>query len=210
MYEPENALATLPVPLTVLLGCHFGRLTKLLGAPRAVAAHWAALSAALVAAAAALVAAGVPLNKQLWSPSYLLFTAGAAGFTLAAAFLLVDAPGTLLSARASARARRWLRPCEVMGMNAILVFAWHGPAQHLVDAFYYAAPVAEGSGGQQFDRSPAEGALLGGGGRLMVGVLLPLCGGDHRAAQLVYVLLKIAGFAAAAWACAKRGYFWKL
>lgn len=44
----------------------------------------------------------------------------------------------------------------------------------------------------------------------MVGVLLPLCGGDHRAAQLVYVLLKIAGFAAAAWACAKRGYFWKL
>jgi hypothetical protein len=93
-----------------------------------------------------------------------------------------------------------------MGMNAILVYVCHGPAQNFIDAFYYATPLP-GDGG--FDHSPAQGALLGGEGVFSV-KLLGAVFSDPKARLLAYVLLKLLVYVAAAWACAKRGFFWKI
>ena len=138
--------------------------------------------------------------------SYLLFTAGAAGLTLTVAFILVDAPHLLVGAKASAMCRTLLRPCEVMGMNALLVFVCHGPAQNLVNAFYYAAPEP---GNGIFDRQPAQGALLGGEGWVWEKALGAVFS-DLKARQLVYVLFKLLGYILATWMCERRGYFWKI
>jgi hypothetical protein len=49
-------------------------------------------STALVALGWIIHAAGWKMNKQLWSPSYLFFTAGVAGFFLIFFFALLDYP----------------------------------------------------------------------------------------------------------------------
>jgi predicted acyltransferase len=54
-----------------------------------------------------------PINKNLWTSSYVLFTAGAALLVLALCYWLVDLRGW----------RRWATPLLVFGMNAILAFA---------------------------------------------------------------------------------------
>ena len=66
----------------------------------------------------ALLAAGLvcdvwlPINKKLWTSSFALFMAGL-DFVVFAAFLwVVDQKGY----------RRWTRPLEILGMNAIAIY----------------------------------------------------------------------------------------
>jgi predicted acyltransferase len=55
----------------------------------------------------------VPVSKPLWSPSYVLVTAGVAFLLTAATHRLVDlGPG-----------RRWVRPLVVLSSNALAMYA---------------------------------------------------------------------------------------
>ncbi len=53
-----------------------------------------------------------PINKKLWTSSYVLFTTGWALLLLAACYELIEVR----------RVRRWAKPFEVMGLNAIALF----------------------------------------------------------------------------------------
>jgi predicted acyltransferase len=53
-----------------------------------------------------------PINKNLWTSSYVMFTAGYAMLLLAASYWVVDVKGW----------RKWATPFLVFGSNAILVF----------------------------------------------------------------------------------------
>ena len=57
-----------------------------------------------------------PINKQLWTSSYVLFTAGWALLLLAACYETIDVRGW----------RQWGWPFEVMGLNAIFAFLGSG------------------------------------------------------------------------------------
>jgi predicted acyltransferase len=70
------------------------------------------LAAALMAAGVAVAWSGVPVNKALWTPSYVLVTSGICVGVLALAYELVDRRGHLRAAR----------PLIVMGANAIAVY----------------------------------------------------------------------------------------
>jgi predicted acyltransferase len=70
------------------------------------------LAGALMAAGTALAWSGVPVNKALWTPSYVLVTSGTAVGVLTVAYQLVDRLGHLRAAR----------PFVVMGANAIAVY----------------------------------------------------------------------------------------
>jgi predicted acyltransferase len=95
--------------LTVYLGVVAGR--TLLASP-ADAARRLTVAAAPLLAAGLLLAPVLPLNKRLWTPSYVLVT-GAVGLLLvAAAHWLVDVRGV----------RRPLRPLEELGLNAVVAF----------------------------------------------------------------------------------------
>ena len=97
MYDPEGLLSTLPTVLSVWLGAHYGRVLQLAraedGSPDHVPIllHWFLVSVALVAGGVATHLGGLPMNKQLWSPSYLMFMAGTCGAALTGTYAAVDA-----------------------------------------------------------------------------------------------------------------------
>jgi predicted acyltransferase len=110
-WDPEGLLSTLPAVATVLTGVFAGRW---LGAPRPPAEVAVRL---FLAGNAALLAgviwgAAFPINKNLWTSSYVLFTSGMACHFLAVCYWLVDVRGH----------RRAAMPFVVFGTNAIAAF----------------------------------------------------------------------------------------
>jgi predicted acyltransferase len=57
-----------------------------------------------------------PLNKALWTSSYVWFTAGAAAVFLALCYTLIDVKGW----------KAWSRPFVILGLNAIALFVLSG------------------------------------------------------------------------------------
>jgi predicted acyltransferase len=58
----------------------------------------------------------LPINKALWTSSYVLFTGGLALQFLAFCYWLIDIKGY----------RRWARPFEIFGVNAIALYVGSG------------------------------------------------------------------------------------
>ena len=120
-FDPEGIVSTLPAIGTALLGTLAGDWLR---APRGTAAK----TAGLTAAGAALTAAGLalhpyfPINKQLWTSTFVLFTAGAACLLLAACYLVIDGLGF----------KKWAAPFVVFGTNALAAFVGSGLAVKLL------------------------------------------------------------------------------
>jgi predicted acyltransferase len=114
-WDPEGLLSTLPAIATALTGIAAG--VVLTGARPA-----GSKTATLVAAGAAGTALGLawnlefPINKNLWTSSYVLFTSGLASMLLAACYWAIDVRGW----------RGWTRPFVVMGTNALALFVFSG------------------------------------------------------------------------------------
>jgi predicted acyltransferase len=111
LYDPEGILSTIPAVATTLGGV--------------LAGHWlrsrrAELekAAGLFVAGAACVVAGwawgffFPVNKALWTSSYVLLTAGLALQFFAVCYWLIDIKGY----------RRWATPFLVFGSNALIIY----------------------------------------------------------------------------------------
>lgn len=114
-WDPEGLMSTLPAVATVLLGVFAGRWLR---SDRSPAERLVGL---FLAGNAALVTgliwdAAFPINKNLWTSSYVVFTAGMALHTLAVCYWLVDVRGR----------RRWAMPFAWFGMNAIFAFFLSG------------------------------------------------------------------------------------
>jgi predicted acyltransferase len=113
--DPEGLLSTLPAIVSALIGIRIG---EWLTSPRSlehklVGLYWAGgvgMTAGLV------LAWWWPVNKNLWSVSYTVFTGAMAAVVLAAIVTLID----LWSVR------RWAHPFEVFGANSILAFVGSG------------------------------------------------------------------------------------
>jgi len=111
-FDPEGLLSTIPAVATTLLGALAGDWLR---SKKSIFEK----TACLLAGGAVLTAAGLilqpffPINKQLWSPTYVLFTAGAAAILLAFCYFLMDGLGF----------DRWAAPFLVLGTNAIVAFA---------------------------------------------------------------------------------------
>jgi predicted acyltransferase len=115
VYDPEGILSTIPAVSTTLCGVLTGHLLRSRRSPVEKAA------AMFVAGAAGVVAGWAwhswfPINKPLWTSSYVLFTAGMALQLLALCYWLVDIEGY----------KRWAKPFVVFGTNALAVFFLSG------------------------------------------------------------------------------------
>src|SRR5215203_3528428 len=115
VYDPEGLLSTIPAIATTL----FGVLTG----------HWLRSERTRFEKVIGLFVAGVicvflgwawnsffPINKPLWTSSYVLFTAGLGLQLLAICYWLIDIKGY----------RRWAWPFEVFGVNALALFVGSG------------------------------------------------------------------------------------
>lgn len=111
MWDPEGLLSTLPAVVTTLLGIWTGRLLLSEGAPHTKVAT-------LFVRGALLVVGGYvwhwafPINKSLWTSSYVLLTGGVAMCALALCYWFVDLKGH----------QKWTQPFVVYGVNALVVF----------------------------------------------------------------------------------------
>jgi len=129
-WDPEGILSTFPAVATALLGLFAGEWLRSARSGRQKARG-------LYAAGALLTAAGLlwglrfPINKNLWTSSYVLFTGGAAALLLALVYELVDLGGH----------RRWARPLVVCGRNAITLFVASGLFARTLIYFGWQEPI---------------------------------------------------------------------
>jgi predicted acyltransferase len=111
-FSAEAPHAFLGSAVTVYLGVLAGRALQS-GPSRPLLVRLASSGAALVAVGLAL-APLLPVNKRLWSPSFVLVTGGIALIALATCSWLVDERAV----------RRPFRPVEALGLNAIVAFVF--------------------------------------------------------------------------------------
>jgi predicted acyltransferase len=133
-WDPEGLLSTIPAVGTVVLGAMAGRWLS----------HQQDLSRRLVglyAVGSILMVAGLmwhwsfPINKNLWTSSYVIFTGGMAAVALATCLWIVD----------DRRIRWWTTPFVVFGVNPMIAFLGTGMMARLMGSVimvpYEGAPV---------------------------------------------------------------------
>jgi predicted acyltransferase len=110
-WDPEGLLSTLPAVATVLLGIFAGEWLRSQRMPARKVLGLAV--AGVVGVVLGLLWNEVfPINKKLWTSSFVVFTAGMGAVGLALCYWLVDVKGY----------RRWTLPFLVLGMNAITAY----------------------------------------------------------------------------------------
>lgn len=113
--EPEGLLSTLPAIVSALMGYWTGLFIQRSGVNYRTVALLAAYGLA-IAALGQLWHFGFPINKKIWTSSFVLLTGGLAMVMLAGCLLKYDIWGW----------RRLARPFEIVGINAIFVFVGSG------------------------------------------------------------------------------------
>jgi len=110
VYDPEGALSTLPAIATALCGVFAGDWLEHSSQSHRTLILWAAGIAATIAGL--LWDRVLPINKNLWTSSFALFSAGLAAQTLAALHWLIHVM----------RWRSWSRPLAAYGRNPLAAY----------------------------------------------------------------------------------------
>ena len=120
VWDPEGLFSTIPAIGTGLLGVRVGTWLK---SDHSTAEKMSWLFAAgVLTTLAGLVWDGFfPINKALWTSSYVLLAGGLAMIFLATSYQLIDVWGATVSRR-----RVWAMPFVAYGVNAITVFFLSG------------------------------------------------------------------------------------
>lgn len=132
VYDPEGLLSTIPAISTTLLGVVTGQWLRAERPPYEKVAG-------LFVAGAVCVMLGwawnpfFPINKSLWTSSYVLFTGGLALQLLALCYWLIDIKNY----------RKWTWPFVVFGVNAIALFVGTGLMAKLMGLIK--VPLSDGS-----------------------------------------------------------------
>ncbi|MFC4722632.1 acyltransferase family protein [Geojedonia litorea] len=114
-FDPEGLLSTIPSVATVILGYLVGQ---------SISQHAEVLTKAkkLLVFGVCLSCLGylwgfiLPINKALWTSSYVLFTAGLGTIFLALLIFIIDIKGLLT----------WAKPFIHFGMNPLFIFVFSG------------------------------------------------------------------------------------
>jgi predicted acyltransferase len=180
--DPEGVLSTIPAVATTLLGLLTGQWLRSERSARTKALGMA------VCGAIGLVAGEIwnvwfPINKKLWTSSYVLLTAGLALVCLAACYWILDIE----------RWRRWATPFLIFGMNAIAAYVFAGVVAHLIGRFE--VHLADG-------RTASWQELIY--QQLFSGLASP------PNASLLYAIVFVALCWAAMWVLYRRGIFLKI
>lgn len=131
-WDPEGLASTLPAVATLLAGVLAGRWLAT-ATPAAEKTVWLLLAGLAMLGLGTLLDAGLmPINKNLWTPSYAVFMAGWALLVFGACHWLLDAaPSSALRQAAG----RLAQPLVIYGMNALFIFAFSGLVARLLGFF---------------------------------------------------------------------------
>jgi predicted acyltransferase len=136
-FDPEGLLSTIPAIVTVILGYFAGRMIDM-EADRSLLVRkmliWGAIGLAtgwLLSNATIFGQWACPINKSLWTPTYVLNTGGTAIIILAILIWFIDIQGF----------KGWTKPVLVLGMNSILAFVLSGVYVKTISKFKFNSPV---------------------------------------------------------------------
>lgn len=137
VFDPEGILSTIPAIVTTLSGVLTG--TWLMkrnddGSPaasvdKALGLFFAGTVCLAVGWSWSLI---FPLNKSVWTSSYVVYTTGLALLTLGGCYFLIDIKGY----------KHWAKPFVIFGVNALALFAFSGIMARLLGMIRVAGPEA--------------------------------------------------------------------
>src|SRR5437764_567263 len=115
VFDPEGLLSTIPAIATTLTGVLTGHWL------RSRRTQLEKVGGLFFAGALAIIVGWIwnswfPINKSLWTSSYVVFTTGMALQLLAICYWLVDIKGY----------KRWAKPFIIFGVNALALFVFSG------------------------------------------------------------------------------------
>lgn len=136
-WDPEGLVSTIPALCSQLVGVLAGRWL-LWSATRTEQTVWMLLAGLLLLALGSIFdAILMPINKNLWTPSFCLLMSGWALIAFAAFYWLLDASP---SAALRQAAGRWSRPFVIYGMNALFIFALSGLIAKMLGFIKFSQP----------------------------------------------------------------------
>jgi predicted acyltransferase len=109
--DPDGLVTVLPATTTVLFGALAGRALRLELPNGRIALILLASGCTLFATGHAL-AHWIPINKTLWTSSFVALMAGLSSIVFAVLYWIIDIR----------RSGPWLRPFEILGMNALAAY----------------------------------------------------------------------------------------
>lgn len=113
IHDPEGLIATIPAISTALLGIYVGNLLKTtsMEAQKNTALRLTILGVVLIVVAQVWNLA-FPINKNLWTSSFVLQCGGISTLLMAAFYFIIDIKGY----------KKWAFFFKVIGMNSILIY----------------------------------------------------------------------------------------
>jgi len=127
VWDPEGILSTIPSISTALCGILLGHWLKTEKDPLTKTVWMFVVGCGLLVLSMFWDMA-FPINKGIWTSSYVVYCAGMALFFFATIYFLVDVKGY----------KWWTKPFVVYGMNAITVFFLSGVVARLLSMIYVA------------------------------------------------------------------------
>jgi predicted acyltransferase len=177
--DPEGVLSTIPALATSLVGLLTGEWLRSARSAKSKALGMA-LFGLMGVVAGKIFDLWFPINKKLWTSSYVIFTAGLALLCLALCYWIVDI---------KQRRGLWTKPLLVFGMNAIAAYVFAEVISHLLDHMH-------GAGGLSWQELVYQG--------MFARLASPLN------ASLLYALAYVLLCWAAMWALYRKGIFLKI
>lgn len=164
-FDPEGLLSTLPSIAHMLIGFMCGsmimstsdnreRITRLF------------IVGTILTFAGFLLNYGMPINKKIWSPTFVLTTCGLASSFLGLLIWIIDIRGH----------RRWCRFFEAFGVNPLFMYCLGAILSIVI-------------GTVRVPWSGVESGMISIKGWCYQAVLMPLCGDDATLASLFFALL---------------------
>ncbi|XP_057769235.1 uncharacterized protein LOC130989293 isoform X1 [Salvia miltiorrhiza] len=111
-FDPEGILSSLTAAASCIIGLHYGHILIQFQDHKERLWTWAIFSVSLMCLGSLLALVGIPLNKSLYTISYLMVTSSAAGITFCLLYALVDVYGW----------RRVTCAFEWMGKHSLAIF----------------------------------------------------------------------------------------
>ncbi|KAH6797660.1 heparan-alpha-glucosaminide N-acetyltransferase-like protein [Perilla frutescens var. hirtella] len=132
-FEPEGLLSSVSAIVSGTIGVHYGHVLIHFKDHAERLKQWVSMGLILLIVACVLhFTDAIPINKQLYSFSYVCFTAGAAGIVFSVLYIVIDIYGL----------RTPFLFLEWIGMNAMLVFvmAAQGIFAAFINGWYFKNP----------------------------------------------------------------------
>ena len=182
-FDPEGILSTIPAIVTVICGYLTGmviRQTDKIKVPRTLALYGIA-----GVVAGFLWGLAFPLNKPLWTSSYVLYAAGWALLVLALLIRIIDLKGYT----------KWTSFFVVFGMNPLFIFALSGLYARSITRFIHI--------------TETDGTVVNGYTWLYQHVFVPLCS-EPKITSLLFALTHILLYWLIGWILYKKKIFIKV